>query len=55
MGAELIGFLGQKLDLLNSNIERLANTPRALAFYSQAPVDDYVDHQNRNTGNLLRS
>jgi tape measure domain-containing protein len=53
--SELIGFLGTKLDLLNANIERLANTPRAIAFHSQQPVDDYADYQNRNTGNLLRA
>lgn len=53
--SELIGFLGQKLDVLNANIERLANTPRAISFNSQTPVDDYADYQNRSTGNLLRA
>ncbi|MBD2018671.1 hypothetical protein H6F43_00540, partial [Leptolyngbya sp. FACHB-36] len=51
---ELVSFLGSKLDLLNSNIAKLANSPRSLSFTSQDPVSDFADFQNGQAASLMR-
>lgn len=52
---EVTQFLGQKLDQLNANIERLANTPRSLTFQTAKPVDDYASYQNQQAAATQRT